>query len=219
MGPRFRLSGYPKQVVSESLRYNMGKHVVGPGHVLRPYVLYGQRLPLYHRAHALRLLAVGPLLVGTLRSTWLARCARCLRLSVAPTAHQPCRHLHFQRGCRIVLARTDGSLLIVVHERLRAVLVDGPAPHLLLEELRPHLHLLALDVPIDVVCAEDAAVFVLLVGGIAHRWQNGAKRGLNRLCSCVPSEALIWAARCTALSVGQVIGYPDERWNRVVLTR
>jgi len=57
----------------------------------------------------------------------------------------------------------------LVGDCIDARLVSSPTPDFLGKQLRPHLHFIALDITIDIVCAEDAAVLILLAHGVAHR--------------------------------------------------
>jgi hypothetical protein len=52
------------------------------------------------------------------------------------------------------------------------MLVDPATPYFFLKELGPHLHLVTLDIAVDVVLAEDTAALILLEGSVAHSWRG-----------------------------------------------
>lgn len=52
------------------------------------------------------------------------------------------------------------------------MLVDPTTPYFFLKELGPHLHLVTLDIAVDVVLTEDTATLILLEGSVAHSWRG-----------------------------------------------
>lgn len=69
-------------------------------------------------------------------------------------------------------AMAESYPILIVDDRRSTMLPTPPTPDLALEELGPHLHLLALYIFVDVMLAEGSAARILLERGITHLYSR-----------------------------------------------